>query len=31
MAVYLLMGPDQQMNLREIAKFSARDAEAYPK
>src|SRR5439155_3993539 len=28
---YLLMGPDAQLNLREIAKFSARDAEAYPK
>jgi phytoene dehydrogenase-like protein len=28
---YLLMGPDEQLNLREIAKFSARDAEAYPK
>lgn len=28
---YLLMGPDQQLNLREIAKFSTRDAEAYPK
>src|SRR5206468_3866978 len=28
---YLLMGPDAQLNLREIGKFSARDAEAYPK
>jgi phytoene dehydrogenase-like protein len=28
---HLFLGPDQQMNLREIAKFSARDAEAYPK
>ena len=28
---YLMMGPDQQMTLREIAKFSQRDAEAYPK
>jgi phytoene dehydrogenase-like protein len=28
---YLLMGPDEQLNLREIAKFSSRDAEAYPK
>jgi phytoene dehydrogenase-like protein len=28
---YLLMGPDAQLNLREIAKFSTRDAEAYPK
>src|SRR5262245_63186923 len=27
---YLMMGPDMSMNLREIAKFSARDAEAYP-
>src|SRR3984957_3358655 len=27
---YLLMGPDAQLNLREIAKFSTRDAEAYP-
>ncbi len=28
---YLLLGPDADMNLREIAKFSARDAENYPK
>src|SRR5438552_17713148 len=28
---YLLMGPDEQMTLREIAKFSTRDAENYPK
>src|SRR5947209_16301556 len=28
---HLFLGPDQQMNLREIGKFSARDAEAYPK
>ncbi len=28
---YLLMGPDRQQTLREIAKFSARDAENYPK
>ncbi len=28
---YLLMGPDAQLNQREISKFSARDAEAYPK
>src|SRR3954449_7410646 len=28
---YLMMGPDHDMTLREIAKFSARDAEAYPK
>jgi len=28
---YLLMGPDAELNLREIAKFSGRDAEAYPK
>ncbi len=28
---YLLMGPDAQLNHREISKFSARDAEAYPK
>ena len=27
----LLMGPDEALNHREIAKFSARDAEAYPK
>src|SRR5919201_5711298 len=26
----LMMGPDSRMTLREIAKFSARDAEAYP-
>jgi phytoene dehydrogenase-like protein len=28
---YLMMGPDRDMTLREIAKFSAKDAEAYPK
>jgi phytoene dehydrogenase-like protein len=28
---YLLMGHDEAANLREIAKFSRRDAEAYPK
>lgn len=28
---YLLMGPDKEMTRREIAKFSAKDAEAYPK
>lgn len=28
---YLLLGPDAALNRREIAKFSARDAEAYPK
>jgi phytoene dehydrogenase-like protein len=28
---HLFLGPDQQMNVREIGKFSARDAEAYPK
>jgi len=28
---HLFLGPEQQMNVREIAKFSARDAEAYPK
>jgi phytoene dehydrogenase-like protein len=28
---HLFLGPDQPMNLREIAKFSSRDAEAYPK
>ena len=27
----LLMGPDAALNRREIAKFSARDAEAYPR
>ncbi|MES0872606.1 phytoene desaturase family protein [Sinimarinibacterium thermocellulolyticum] len=27
----LLMGPDAELNRREIAKFSARDAEAYPR
>jgi phytoene dehydrogenase-like protein len=27
----LLMGPDAELNRREIAKFSVRDAEAYPK
>ena len=28
---YLLMGPDDQLNHREIAKFSAKDADNYPK
>ncbi len=28
---YLLMGPDERLNRREIAKFSHRDAEEYPK
>src|SRR5580658_3993590 len=28
---YLMMGPDQQMTLKEIAKFSTKDAENYPK
>lgn len=28
---YLLMGPDRNMTLSEIAKFSKKDAEAYPK
>src|SRR5947209_13716210 len=28
---YLLLGPDPALNRREIAKFSTRDAEAYPK
>src|SRR5690349_12131039 len=28
---YLMMGPDRDMTLREIAKFSKKDAEAYPK
>src|SRR5947199_4453752 len=28
---YLFLGADQAMNVREIAKFSSRDAEAYPK
>jgi hypothetical protein len=28
---YLMMGPDAAMNTREIAKFSTKDAEAYPK
>src|SRR6266851_2862166 len=28
---YLLLGPDSAMNRREIAKFSTRDAENYPK
>src|SRR5881392_1122022 len=28
---YLMMGPDHDMTLKEIAKFSARDAEAYPR
>src|SRR5258708_7144307 len=28
---HLLMGPDAQLNIREIGKFSKRDAENYPK
>jgi len=28
---YLMMGPDKEMTHREIAKFSQKDAEAYPK
>jgi phytoene dehydrogenase-like protein len=28
---YLMMGPDKEMTHREIAKFSARDADAYPR
>src|SRR5436190_20848865 len=28
---YLMMGPDRDMTLREIARFSRKDAEAYPK
>lgn len=28
---HLLLGPDKEMTRREIAKFSARDAEAYPR
>ncbi|GAQ78062.1 FAD/NAD(P)-binding oxidoreductase family protein [Klebsormidium nitens] len=28
---YLLMGPDEALNRREVAKFSAKDAEALPK
>lgn len=28
---YLLLGPDEQMNHREISKFSTKDAENYPK
>src|SRR6476619_3558959 len=28
---YLMMGPDRDMTLREIVKFSAKDAEAYPR
>ena len=28
---YLMMGPDQKMNLEQIAKFSKKDAENYPK
>ena len=28
---YLMMGPDKEMTHREIAKFSTKDAEAYPK
>jgi phytoene dehydrogenase-like protein len=27
---YLMLGPDHEMNLREIAKFSEKDARAYP-
>ena len=27
---YLMLGPEKDMNLREIAKFSARDAQRYP-
>ena len=28
---YLLLGPDEELNRREISKFSERDAEAYPR
>ena len=28
---YLMMGPDKELTHREIAKFSTKDAEAYPK
>ena len=28
---YLMLGPDEQMNQREISKFSTRDAESFPK
>src|SRR6184192_2130875 len=28
---YLMMGPDAELNRREVAKFSARDAEALPR
>jgi phytoene dehydrogenase-like protein len=28
---YLMLGPDQELNRREIGKFSARDAEAFPR
>src|SRR6188474_3388901 len=28
---YLMMGPDKEMTRKEIAKFSAKDAEAYPR
>jgi len=28
---HLFLGPDEGMNLREVAKFSTKDAEAYPK
>lgn len=28
---YLMMGPDKDLTLREIAKFSTKDAEAYPR
>src|SRR5204863_5769857 len=28
---YLLLGPDSELNRREISKFSSRDAESYPK
>src|SRR2546421_5047011 len=28
---HLFLGPDRQMNLREISKFSKKDADSYPK
>src|SRR5438128_3223496 len=28
---HLFLGPDRELNLREISKFSPRDAESYPK
>ena len=28
---YLLMGPDEQRNCRELGKFSEQDAEVYPR